>query len=98
MMKEPAIHGGLSWRPCARTGAGPCQVTFLLQVTPPTGVGVIDVTIDYGDGASAGLGGLNGSATVSHTYAAHAGAVTVALKVTDTLGRTTTGFTTITVP
>jgi hypothetical protein len=84
--------------PSSCTGAGPCAVTFVVQVTPPTGVGVVDAQIEFGDGSTAGLGGLSGSATVQHTYAAHAGAQSVTVRVTDTIGRTTQGFTTINIP
>jgi adhesin/invasin len=72
-------------------------VTFQLQVTPPTGVGIQDAVIDYGDGNSQGLGGLTGSVTVSHDYRIK-GPVTVSLTVTDTLQRNTVGRVTINVP
>lgn len=81
------------------TGAGVCNVTFQIQVTPPTGIGVVNATIDYGDGTTQGLGGLSGSQSVQHAYAATVhGIVTVTLTVTDTLNRTSQGFTTITLP
>ena len=85
--------------PASCTGAGICNVSFQVQVTPPTGVGVVNATIDYGDGSVQGLGGLSGSVTVQHPYAATLhGAVTVTVTVSDTLSRSSQGFTTITLP
>lgn len=86
--------------PASCTGTSPCVVTFLLQVTPPTGVGIVDVSVSFGAATppTQGLGGLTGSATLSATYPAHAGAQTVAVTVRDTIGRTTQGFTTINIP
>ena len=85
--------------PSSCTGSGACTVTFQVQVTPPTGVGVVDATINFGDGVTSGLGGLSGSATVPHTYtSATHGGQTVTVTVTDTIGRTTQGFTTVTLP
>lgn len=87
--------------PSSCTGAGACQVSFQLQVTPPTGVGIISVTVDFGLVATPptqGLGGLTGSATLSSRYPAGAGAQTVTVTVTDTLIRTTQGFTTVNIP
>jgi len=86
--------------PASCTGTSPCVVSFLLQVTPPTGVGIIDVNVNFGAATppSQGLGGLTGSATLSATYPAHAGPQTIAVTVKDTIGRTTQGFTTINIP
>ena len=84
--------------PSSCTGSGTCTVTFQIQITPPTGVGIIGVIVSFGTLAvpeQAGLGGLSGSATVQ----AHAGAQTVIVTVSDTLGRTnSSGFTTINIP
>jgi adhesin/invasin len=72
-------------------------VSFQLQVTAPTGLAIQNATITYGDGQSDGLGGLNGSATVSHTYISGTGtSFTVKLNVIDSLQRTTTGSTSVT--
>jgi adhesin/invasin len=87
--------------PSSCTGAGACQVSFQLQVTPPTGVGIVSVTVNFGATATPpeqGLGGLTGSATLSARYPAGAGVQTVTVTVVDTLGRTTQGFTTINIP
>ena len=87
--------------PSSCTGAGACQVSFQLQVTPPTGVGIISVVVDFGAIATPptqGLGGLTGSATLSSRYPAGAGAQTVTVTVNDTLSRTTQGFTTVNIP
>jgi hypothetical protein len=75
----------------------PFSATFTIQVTVPSGVGVTDALMNFGDGNSQDLGGLNGTTTVAHSYSS-TGTFTVTLKVTDTLGRTTTGSTTITIP
>ena len=81
--------------PSSCTGTGSCTVTFQIQVTPPTGVGILNASIDFGDGTTQGLGGLSGSATVQHPYTVHGVQETVVVTVTDTLNRTTSGFTTI---
>ncbi|HUK36451.1 MAG TPA: Ig-like domain-containing protein [Vicinamibacterales bacterium] len=77
--------------------AAQMPVTFQVQVTPPTGVGVVSVTMNFGDGVTSSLGGLTGTTTVQHTYTA-AGSFPVTVSVTDTLGRTTLGQTAVTLP
>ena len=74
--------------------------TFQIQVTPPSGVGIQDALLDFGDGAQNDLGGLTGSITVTHPYQPPAAnfTFTVKLTVTDTLGRKTTGTTTVLIP
>ncbi|HZR24956.1 MAG TPA: PKD domain-containing protein [Vicinamibacterales bacterium] len=72
-------------------------VTFQLQVTAPTGVNITDATIDFGDGTTSDLGGVNGTVTVQHSYTS-AGAKTVTVNAKDTLNRTTTGTTTVVLP
>jgi hypothetical protein len=86
--------------PSSCTGLGPsCTVTFQIQVTPPSGVGVQNATVAFGDGNSQGLGGLSGSVSIQHTYSGTThGPVTVTVTVLDTLERTTQGFTTINLP
>jgi PKD domain-containing protein len=74
-------------------------VTFTIQVTPPTGVGIRNATIDYGDHQSDTLGGVNGTITKTHTYTHTPNQpYTVSVTVEDTLHRLTTGTTTIVVP
>ena len=74
-------------------------VTFTIQVTPPTGIIITSAAISFGDGQAQSLGGLTGTATISHPYdLAHRGANTVTVSVVDSLGRTTTVQTTINVP
>lgn len=71
--------------------------TLTIQVTPPTGVGVTDALLEFGDGNKQDLGGLTGTTTVTHVYTA-SNTYTVTLTVKDTLGRTTTGTTTVIIP
>ena len=78
-------------------GTSGTVVSFQVQVTVPTGIGVTSVTINFGDQVTSSLGGLNGTATIQHTYAA-AGPETITVTVIDTLNRTTTGQTSISVP
>ena len=82
------------------THSAAMPVTFQVQVTPPTGIGVQNVTMSFGDGQSSSLGGLTGTTTITHTYndPGAAGPKVVTVAVLDTLGRTTTGQTTITLP
>jgi PKD repeat protein len=77
--------------------AATMNVTFQIQVTAPTGVGIQDATIDFGDGTVSDLGGLNGTVTIQHPYMS-AGSKDVRVTVKDTLGRTTIGSTSITLP
>ncbi len=91
--------------PTSCTGAGICNVTFQIQVTPPTGIGIVSAAVDFGDGVHVtNLGGLTGSATVQNQYAAtFHGPATVTVTVKDTLvvsgtNRITQGFTTINLP
>jgi hypothetical protein len=74
----------------------PATVTFQVQVTAPSGVGIQDALITWGDGSSQDLGGLSGTVTLQHTYTT-AGSFTVTLQVKDTLGRTTQGSTSVTI-
>lgn len=78
---------------------GSKTATFQIQVTPPSGVGIQSAQINFGDGVTAQLGGLTGTTTVQHTYPNIANQTyTVTLTVVDTLGRTTTGTTTVNIP
>jgi PKD repeat protein len=82
--------------PSTPSAGHPATVTFTIQVTTPTGVGVQDAVINFGDGTVTDLGGLSGNVTVQHTYTA-AGQYPVSLTVTDSLGRKTTGSTSVTI-
>lgn len=77
--------------PTTQTVGG--SVTFAITVTPPTGVGIVSSSIDYGDGSSDELGGAT-SASKTHSYAA-AGTKTVVVSVLDTASRTSTGSTSV---
>jgi PKD repeat protein len=71
------------------------QVIITVQITAPQGLSIVNSTITFGDGTSAGLGGGSTSAQ-PHVYTA-AGTYTVTVTVTDTSGQTTTGFTSVSV-
>jgi adhesin/invasin len=76
----------------------PFVAQFTVQVAPPTGVGIVDAKIDFGDNVhTQDLGGLNGTAVVSSQYAA-AGTYRVIVTVVDTLGRTNTGSVILVLP
>jgi hypothetical protein len=76
------------------------NVTFTIQVTPPTGVSIRNASINFGDGTpTENLGGLSGTITKTHRYNAGPGSnFNITVAVEDTLGRTTTGTTSITLP
>jgi hypothetical protein len=72
------------------------NVTFQIQVTVPTGVNIQDSVINYGDGTpEEHLGGINGNLTKTHQYPATGNGFPVSLTVIDSLGRSTTGTTTV---
>jgi PKD domain-containing protein len=73
----PTVHGN--------------PVNFTVQVTPPTGVGIVSATISFGDGVTNQLGGLNGTTNISHVYATP-GPYTITVTVVDTLIDPTTGL------
>jgi PKD repeat protein len=74
----------------------PADVTFQIQVTAPSGVGIQEAVISFGDGQTQNLGGLSGNVTIHHTYT-NPGQYSVTLTVRDTLNRTTTGSTSVTI-
>jgi PKD repeat protein len=71
------------------------QTTLNVQVTLAAGISVQDLTIDFGDGQSANLGGAN-SASVPHVYTTQ-GTFTVKVTVLDTSGQTTIGTASISI-
>jgi PKD repeat protein len=71
------------------------DVTFTIQVTTPSGVGVESTTIDYGDGDVEQLGGAT-SANPRHIYRS-ANRFTVRVIVRDTTDTETIGTTIVTV-
>ncbi len=73
------------------------NVSLQIQVSVPTGVGVNDVTVDFGDNSSSDLGGLNGTTTLTHSYACLANP-TVTVTVKDTLSRSQQGKTSFKMP
>src|SRR5262249_44870342 len=84
------------------TGAGQCFVTFQIQVTPPAGIGIVSAFANFGTQATPqtqGFGAISGTLPpVTVTYPAHAGVQIVTVTVTDTLGRTTQGYTSVNIP
>jgi PKD repeat protein len=71
------------------------QTTLSIQVTLASGISVQDMTINFGDGTSADLGGAT-SASVPHVYTS-VGAFTVTVTVIDTSGQTTVGTTIVSI-
>jgi hypothetical protein len=70
-------------------------VTFNIQITAATGIGVQDTIIDFGDGQTQDLGGAS-SASVPHSYTVSK-TYTVTVIVTDTTTQVTRGTTVISV-
>ncbi len=77
--------------------AYPFNAIITIQVTPPAGVGIQDVTVDFGNKLTTDLGGLTGSASVTSQYPGP-NTYTVRVIVLDTLGRTTQGTATLVLP
>jgi len=71
------------------------QTIITVQITTPQGLSVVNSIIDFGDGTSAGLGG-GSSSSQPHIYT-DARTFTVTVRVTDTSGQTTVGFTSVSV-
>ena len=93
--EAPGVSVTLSSAPADPVAGQP--VTFTVTVTPPAGVAVRDVTMDFGDGSdAASLGAVSGSRTVAHVYAARGSYIATAT-VTDALGRRTTASVGVTV-
>lgn len=68
-------------------------ITFTITITPPTGVGVVSASIDYGDTQVDQLGGST-SATKTHFYSTP-GQKNVVVTANDTAGRPTQGSTVV---
>lgn len=65
--------------------------TLTIQVTPASGIGVQDVSINFGDGTSADIGGGT-SATLQHVYTTTINTTfTVTVTVLDTTGQSSIG-------
>jgi adhesin/invasin len=75
----------------------PYTAAITIQVTPPVGIGIADVSIDFGNGQFSDLGGLTGSTVVTSQYS-HAATYKITVTVLDTLGRSTTGTATLILP
>lgn len=89
----PSVPGG-----CTSSGTTPCEVTLTIQVTVPTGIGVIATRVNFGDNSpNSSLGGLVGTAVIKHSYPPHA-TYQIQVEVDDTIGRTTIGTQSVTVP
>jgi PKD repeat protein len=71
------------------------QTTLTIQVTTASGISVQDLSIDFGDGQHADLGGAS-SASVPHVYTT-TGTFTVLVTVLDSSGQTTTGSTAVSI-
>jgi hypothetical protein len=71
------------------------QTIISVQITIAPGLSVLNATINFGDGTSAGLGGGT-SASQPHVYTV-TGTYTVTVTVTDSSGQTTSGFTSVSV-
>lgn len=65
------------------------QTTISIQITVPSGIGISETVLNFGDGTSANLGGAQ-SAAQPHVYTVQ-GTYTVTVTVTDTSGQTTVG-------
>lgn len=76
-------------------GHAGAQTTLNVQVTLANGISVQDLSIDFGDGQHADLGGAS-SASVPHVYTLP-GTYTVTVTVVDSSGQTTTGTTAVSI-
>jgi hypothetical protein len=76
-------------------GHAGAQTTLSVQVTLANGISVQDLSIDFGDGQHADLGGAS-SASVPHVYTLP-GTYTVTVTVLDSSGQTTTGTTAVSI-
>ncbi|PYR28835.1 MAG: hypothetical protein DMF98_01725, partial [Acidobacteria bacterium] len=77
--------------------AAPFTVNIQIQVTPPTGIGILDSLLEFGDTQTTTLGGLTGTTSISHIYNSN-GTFVLRLTLTDTLNRHPQATATITLP
>ncbi|HEY7290552.1 MAG TPA: Ig-like domain-containing protein [Vicinamibacterales bacterium] len=91
----PVPGAGIQITPSPIPGKVNTATTFSIQITLPTGIAVQSLSIDYGDGGHDDLGSTQ-SATQQHVYTT-TGTFTVTVTVLDTLGRTTTGSTRVSI-
>jgi PKD repeat protein len=71
-------------------------VTFTIQITVATGIGVRSTTIDYGQGENEPTESLGGASSAVKTFTYQSpGSKTVTVTVVDTTGETTIGNTTV---
>src|SRR5262249_1861034 len=54
--------------PASCSPATSAIVNLQIQVSVPTGIGVVSVTVNFGDGQQSNVGGLNGTTTIPHPY------------------------------
>lgn len=91
----PAVQVGISITSSPVPAKVNTQTLFTVQITAPTGVGIVNTTIDYGDGFTDNLGG-GPTPQGRHTYTT-VGTFTVTVKTIDTAGTTSIGTTTVSV-
>ena len=85
----PVPRPGIIVTQSPNPGAVGTETTLTIQVTVATGIFVQSLSIDFGDGTSANLGGAS-SAVVEHTYTA-VRTYNVIVTVLDSSGQTTVG-------
>jgi len=91
----PAVQVGISITSSPVPAKVNTQTLFTIQITAPTGVGIVRTTIDYGDGSRDSLGG-GATPQARHTYTV-GGTFTVTVTAEDTAGTTSIGTTTVSV-
>jgi PKD repeat protein len=81
--------------PTPQTQAVCGTINFSIQITAPSGIGIVSTSIAFGDGTSADLGGAT-FANVPHSYS-NPGTKQVIVTVKDTAQQTTQGTTTVSI-
>jgi hypothetical protein len=94
----PVQRPGIQITQSPNPGHSGVPTTLTIQVTVPTGIGVQDLLVDFGDGQTADLGGTT-SIQLQHIYNAPVGGSTFTVRATvlDTSGQATVGFAVISV-